>query len=271
MAAEINGDLRLSPTDRLRYLWSNLLRNVRVPNRLFTRRRFCGPRLERTRTAASPGRALTEAFVVRRLPALLPPGRIRVLEIGCGSGSLTALLAEAGYSGEYVGVDIGARFRDDAEPAFARKFVQADMQTYAPDGAFDLVISISALEHIFDDAAVIRRVGPLVAPGGMQLHFVPSGWALPTYLWHGFRQYTSTRLAERFDPRATTLESLGGSATLLLHFVFVTVAEFVFRLRLRRMFTRFYGVLLDSCLWLDRALPFGATTYAVHRPCKSSR
>ncbi|MFA5908671.1 MAG: methyltransferase domain-containing protein [Vicinamibacterales bacterium] len=265
MTREISGDARLSATDRLRYLGLNLVRNLRLPDRRFTRRSFCEPRLETTRAAASPGRALTEAFIQRGLPTLLPPGPIRVLEIGCGSGSLTAQLAAAGYTGSYLGVDIQDRFRHEPEAAFIRTFVEGDMQTFEPEGQFDLVMSISALEHIADDRKVIGKLGRLVAPGGLQVHCVPSGWGLPVYLWHGYRQYTSALLAERFDPRATTLFAMGGAASFALHFVFISVAEFVFGWRVRRQATGLYRPLLDACLRLDRFVPVCATTYAVCR------
>lgn len=265
MTGEISGDERLNVAERLQYLVLNLARNLRWPDRRFSRRSFCEPRHERTRTAASPGRALTEAFVQRALPGLLPPGPIRVLEVGCGSGSLSAQLAAAGYTGSYLGVDIQNRFRDEPEAAFTRTFVEGDMQSFQPEGQFDLVMSISALEHIADDRKVIDKLGPLVAAGGLQVHCVPSGWGLPVYLWHGYRQYTSAAIAERFDPSGTTLFALGGAASFALHFFCISVAEFVFGWRLRRKATAFYGRLLDGCLRLDRFVPFCATTYAVCR------
>lgn len=271
MAAEISGDGRLTATARLRYLAVNFARNLRRPNRAFRRETFCAARLTRTPASASPGRTLTEAFLHQRLPLLLRPGRIRVLEIGCGSGSLTRLLAEAGYSGEYVGVDINNRFVETAEPEFTRTFVQADVHEYQTERRFDLVVSISALEHISHDREIITRLRELVAPGGLQLHFVPSGWGLPVYWWHGYRQYTSASLAERFDPAETTLVALGGAASFLLHFFCISVSEFVFGIRLRRAHTRGYTALLDRCLRADRLAPICPTTYAVCQPSRSRR
>jgi SAM-dependent methyltransferase len=263
MSAEISGDSRLTIAQRLRYLAFNLGRNLTPGTCAAQRLRFVAKRLSRTPSTASPGRALTEAFLHGRLPTMLPPGELRVLEIGCGSGSLTRLLAEVGYSGSYIGVDIADRFDRTAQPGFEREFVLADAHNFEPDGKFDLVISVSALEHIADDRRLIARLGGFLAPGGLQLHFVPSGWGLLTYLWHGYRQYTPASLDERFNSPRTSIISMGGAASFLLHFLFITVGEILLRLRLRQRLPKLYGRMLDWCLWLDRLIPACGTMYAV--------
>ncbi len=262
-SAEISGDSRLTMGQRLRYLAFNLGRNLKRGKCAAKRLRFCAQRLLRTPSTASPGRALTEAFLLSRLPQMLPPGEVRVLEIGCGSGSLTKLLAEFGYSGSYIGVDIADRFDRTAQPGFQREFVFADAHRFEPDGKFDLVVSVSALEHIADDRRLIQKLGGFVAPGGVQLHFVPSGWGLLAYLWHGYRQYTAVSLDERFGTQRTSIFAMGGAASFVLHFLFITVGEILLRLRLRQRLPRLYGRMLDGCLAFDRMVPVCGTMYAV--------
>ena len=265
MPPELNGDERLGPAQRLVYLARNLRRNCRLERTTAGRPSFQAARLSRTPRVASPGRALTEAFLYSQLPAMLPPGPIRVLELGCGSGSLTRLLAEIGYSGQYVGVDIGDRFDRTVQPGFEKTFVCGDVHTFQPDARFDLVISVSVLEHVPDDARLTARLDELVAPGGVQLHFVPSGWGLFVYLWHGYRQYTRASLAARFHGRAEAV-SLGGGASFLLHFLFITLGEMLLPLGARRRLPGLYGGLLDRCLRWDRVVPMGGTMYAVRQP-----
>jgi len=263
MQTEINGDDRLSVPQRLSYLGVNFVRNLRQGNARLRRESFQAARLQRTPTAASPSRALTEAFIYGRLPAMLPLGKVRVLEIGCGSGSLTRILAEIGYSGQYVGVDIDDRFDHTVQPGFEKTFVHTDVNQFKPEGKFDLVISVSALEHIPNDHQITKRLAGFVGSGGLQLHFVPSGWALLVYLWHGYRQYTAFSLAERFDPQETSFFAMGGGASFLLHFLFITVGDLLLPLRLRQRLPWLYGRLLDGCLKLDRIVPVCATFYAV--------
>lgn len=263
MTAEISGDGRMSIVQRFHYLMLNLGRNLLLKKCDTKRLRFCARRLPRTPLTASPGRALTEAFILRQLPTMLTHRSLRVLEIGCGSGSLTRLLAESGYSGRYVGVDIMDRFDRAVQPNFQRDFVLADAHDFETDDRFDLVISISALEHVPEDRRLIDRLGRFVAPAGLQVHFVPSGWGLLTNLWHGYRQYTTVSLEERFGSQRTCIYAMGGVSSFMLHFLIITVGEMLLRLRLRQRLPRMYGWMLDRCLSFDRLVPFCGTNQVV--------
>lgn len=268
MQTEINGDeyQYLTIAQRLNYLVVNLTRNLKLGRRETKWLRYCRARLPRTPRQASPGRALTEAFVLEQLPRMLHARNIRVLEIGCGSGSLTRLLSEAGFTGTYVGIDVNDRFDRSDQPGFQRSFVLSDANQFEMDEKFDLVISVSALEHIPTDRGLIRRLSGFVAPGGVQVHFVPTGWGLPVYLWHGYRQYSRVSLFERFGSHSTTLFGMGGAASFILHFIFITMGELVIPLRLRQRFPNLYGSLLDRCLRMDRFIPLCATMCAVCLP-----
>lgn len=263
MQVEICGDGRMTLAHRLRYLAFNFRRNFKSGQCGAKRLRFCAGRLAATPATASPGRALTESFLQQQLPVMLSPRCLRVLEIGCGSGSLTTLLAEAGFSGRYVGVDIADRFDRTAHPAFQRTFVLADAHSFEPEGKFDLVISVSALEHVAEDRRLLERLSRFVASDGIQLHFVPSGWGLPVYLWHGYRQYTLAAICERFDSRKAIVFAMGGAASFVLHLLFITAGEMLLRMQLRQRLPRLYGRLLDWCLQINRFAPVCATMYAV--------
>ncbi len=186
-----------------------------------------------------------------------------MLEIGCGSGSLSRLLAEVGFSGSYVGVDVSDRFDRAMQPEFDRGFVLGDAHDFETDDRFDLIISVSALEHIPEDRRLIDRLGRFVAPAGLQVHFVPSGWGLLTNLWHGYRQYTTVSLEERFGSQRTCIYSMGGVSSFMLHFLIITVGEILLQLRLRPRFPKLYGSMLDCCLSFDRLVPFCGTNHAV--------
>lgn len=266
VVVEISGDGGMGVWQRLRYIATNVARNVTMVGDRPSQRSFCSARLSRTPVTASPGRVLTESFLLTELPRLLAQRDIRVLEIGCGSGTLTRLLAEGGYRGEYVGVDISDRFDRAEQVAFRRQFVRTDAKGFEPDGLFDLVISVSVLEHIPDDHTLIQRLTDFVAPGGLQLHFVPSACGLFAYLWHGYRQYNIVAFGSRFDVTRATVYALGGGATLFLHVLFITLGEILLPLKLRKRIPRVYGGLLDYCLGLDRLLPRCGTMYAVIQP-----
>lgn len=260
---EICGDGRMTAVNRLRYMARNFIRNLDFSRCAVKADKFCMRRQARTSGLVSPSRSLTEAFLCRKLPLLLPPGKLRILDIGCGAGGLVRLLAVLGYTGSYVGIDIQDGFDRSELPGFDKKFEVIDAHCYRAEEKFDLVISVSALEHIPDDERLIESLGKMVAPGGLQLHFVPGGWALPVYLWHGYRQYTVTSLVQRFGADQTAIYAMGGAPSFFLHLLFITGWEILLRLSLRKRFPGTYTRLLDRCLALDPYLPVLGTFHAV--------
>ncbi len=262
---EISGDGRLPLGRRVAYL----LRNAAV-NLLQTGTR---PRIDRgfhshpdaVHGAASPSRALTDLFLRTRLPQLIPPRPIRVLEIGCGSGSLCHKLATMGYTGSYTGIDIHDRFDREDCPGFSRQFICADAHRFDPgESRFDLIVSVSALEHIPADMKLISRLPSWLAPSGWEIHFLPSGWGLLTYLWHGWRQYPLRSIGRRFG-REAIATPLGGLASTSLHFAFITAGELLLPLKARKRWPAIYTSLRDRCLRLDRYVPCCPTMYLVRR------
>jgi len=265
---EICGDIPLSGRDKLRYLTRNLARNLGLGRAGLRVRHFTQPRTARTHPAASPSRVLTEAFLADRLPELLPPRELRILEIGCGSGRLVTMLADVGYRGSYVGVDVEDRFDHRSVTGLSKTFVKIDAHAFESGERYDLIVSVSALEHIPDDQHLIRRLPALLAPQGIQLHFVPSGWGLLTYLWHGYRQFTLQAIARRFDSRDTTVYAMGGLCGFILHVTLITLPELGIGIGIRSRFPSIYSHLLSGALRLDRFLPFCPTMFAI--VCRAS-
>ena len=115
---------------------------------------------------------LSEAHA--RLLAAVPPGA-RVLDAGCATGYLVAVLAERGH--DVVGFE-----RDAEAAAIARarglEVVTGDIEV-AEDlatlpGPFDAVLLGDVLEHLRDPGAVLRAVKPLLATGGVVVASVPN-------------------------------------------------------------------------------------------------
>ena len=93
-------------------------------------------------------------------------GCIRVLDVGCGDGTLAAYLAEDGRS--VVGID-----PDPDCIALARKVCpssvrleQTHLEDFASMGSFDAVIFCASLHHM-DENAAIRHAMALLCPGGV--------------------------------------------------------------------------------------------------------
>jgi ubiquinone/menaquinone biosynthesis C-methylase UbiE len=98
---------------------------------------------------------------------------MRLLDAGCGPGSITIGLAEAVAPGEVIGVDLAAEVLADAR-SLARerglsnvRFECADAGDLPfPDGSFDAVFAHTLLEHVADGVKVLRELRRVLRPGG---------------------------------------------------------------------------------------------------------
>lgn len=95
-----------------------------------------------------------------------------VLDVGCGSGYLGALLAERGFS--VTGVE---RANEYTTP-FPRsvRLIEADLESGLPDtgGPFDYVLCADILEHLRDPAALLRQLRSILKPGGALIASLPN-------------------------------------------------------------------------------------------------
>jgi SAM-dependent methyltransferase len=105
------------------------------------------------------------------LDAGLLPG-MRVADLGCGVGMVSALLAElVGPEGHVVGIDASAaqlaQARQRAQGAHAR-FVEASATaTGLPPGSFDLVYCRFLLLHLTEPERALREMRALLRPNGI--------------------------------------------------------------------------------------------------------
>lgn len=159
---------------------------------------------------------VSRPYLEWQLEALRPYLGRRVLEVGCGVGSVLALLAPRE---RLFGIDVEAdvlaaaasRFRDRPEMSFAC-LDAARLDPSALDvlrrERFDTLVSLNVLEHIEDDVAALRAFAALLAPGSMLLLLVPAHALLygPYDRLDGhYRRYSRRILAARvtaagFDP-----------------------------------------------------------------------
>lgn len=103
----------------------------------------------------------------RLLLGQVPPDAVRVLEVGCGAGTLARSLAA-----RVPRVD--AVDRSPAMIAAARRFVPANVTLHLtdaldadlPDGGYDAVLSLSVLHHLPLDRA-LPRMARWLRPGGV--------------------------------------------------------------------------------------------------------
>jgi len=131
----------------------------------------------------------------------------RVLEVGCGIGTMSRKLAEVADT--VVGIEpnaacierVSAALRD--EPKFSLRachLEECDPIELAAQ-QFDTVYCVNVLEHIENDIAALRMFRDVIVPEGLVLIFVPAIQAaygpLDAELGH-HRRYSATALSRAF-------------------------------------------------------------------------
>ena len=121
------------------------------------------------------GKARSFNFWVADLIA--PSIRGDVLEIGCGTGNFTGLIAR--HASSVVAVDLDAeyittarqRWKDDRRVSFRC----CDATTEGWKSEFDTIVLLDVLEHVQDDVDFLRSLRRALRPAGTLVVKVPSG------------------------------------------------------------------------------------------------
>ncbi len=119
-------------------------------------------RSHRWRTAANSAAYL--------LPELKPD--MRILDVGCGPGTITADLADRVPDGHVTGIDAAAEIVSQArELAGGRpnlEFAAGDVYALDfPDGTFDVVHCHQVLQHLGDPVRALAEMRRVTRPGGI--------------------------------------------------------------------------------------------------------
>src|SRR5215207_9273572 len=110
--------------------------------------------------------------------AAAAPDGARVLEVGCGPGRLSILLARE-HGLDVTGLDLDPamieRARRNAERSgngggSRPSFLVGDVSSLPfPDGSFDVVVSTLSMHHWADPTAGLSEIGRVLRPGGRAL------------------------------------------------------------------------------------------------------
>lgn len=99
-----------------------------------------------------------------------------VLEVGCGTGTISVRIAAVADSLTAIDIDpvFVQRARQRLDQHVNVSVLQADATRDLPDMTFDTIVMLDVLEHMPDDAAMLCLLADRLAPGGSVVLKVPA-------------------------------------------------------------------------------------------------
>jgi trans-aconitate 2-methyltransferase len=118
--------------------------------------------------------------LIARIPTTDPA---TVVDLGCGPGTMTALLARRWPGAAVIGIDSSREMVEQAErePAAAGiAFEVGDVRDWQPSAPVDVVVSNAVLQWVPDHLPLLSRLVASLAPGGVLAFQVPGNHASPS-------------------------------------------------------------------------------------------
>src|SRR3954469_10620598 len=96
---------------------------------------------------------------------------MKIVDLGCGTGELTARLAVLSPGCDVLGVDSSSAMLEKARPLSRPRlrFEQGRIEDWSAEGAFDVVFSHATLQWVDDHEALFAKLARALAPGGQLL------------------------------------------------------------------------------------------------------
>lgn len=152
----------------------------------------------------------TAASTAQFLLPFLKPG-LRVIDCGCGQGTVTLDFAALVAPGEAVGFDVRESDLDAARARAAERGIENVTFAHAsiyeipfPDESFDVAFAHQVLHHLGDPVAALREMHRVLKPGGVV--------GMADHAWDVVIRAPLNPALEQWDAiRIKTIEAIGGT------------------------------------------------------------
>lgn len=106
----------------------------------------------------------------------------RVVDLGAGPGTLTALLAERWPDAEVIAVDSSPEMIARAEAVLGLTAECGDLRDWEPAGPVDVLVTNAALQWVPGHLELLPRLAGMLAPGGWLAMQVPGNFEEPSHV-----------------------------------------------------------------------------------------
>ncbi len=100
----------------------------------------------------------------------------RLLDVGCGAGSILQAARRAGWDAE--GLEVSRTAAEHVRAEGFKVFCGEIAEASYPDAHFDVVTASEVLEHVADPAPLLEEVARIIRPGGVFWATTPHGRGL---------------------------------------------------------------------------------------------
>ena len=150
------------------------------------------------------------------------PAPLTILDIGCGTGAMSARVARWG---RVVSADFSPLALQFSRRRGLSNLVGADaMHLPLASNRFDVLVAMDMLEHLPDDKLALREFFRVLKPGGRVFATVPAYphlWSEHDLALMHHRRYVRSELRDRFCEAGFQLEKLSHTMSLLYPLVAV--------------------------------------------------
>jgi trans-aconitate 2-methyltransferase len=107
---------------------------------------------------------------------------LRIIDLGCGTGTSTEQLHRRWPQAELSGVDSSPEMLSQARTNHPDwKWIESAVEQWRPNSTFDLIFSNACLHWVADHAALFPRLLNYVAPGGALAVQMPNSYHVPAH------------------------------------------------------------------------------------------
>lgn len=127
----------------------------------------------------------------------------RVLDVGCGTGSLVQAVADTAPRSQIVGIDLAQPFIDYCRSRFSNPRVSFDcgsaLDLPYPDGSFDASLSLLVFQHLPQPEKAAMEMRRVTRPGGT---VAACAWDARGLEMNAILKEEAAKLEPRFESRA---------------------------------------------------------------------